>query len=206
MLKKVILSLFLIFLCSNSESFTLTLTDTGCANYQTNVDQFGNVMINCAGQPVPVPTPTPNPTPSGTAVCQGFTNTKTVVMPWNSAKGNFVSPTTTNFDSETAYVYEFTTPKQGNNRVGLVSFYFVQGNDFPRIVYLSTLPCGKGNVIGNTEGTTAPLYFTVGGSILSYPALSLNTTYYFSVFNKKPGQSCQGYCDGRMEFSFPKGL
>ncbi len=136
----------------------------------------------------------------------GFANTIPMRLDWSTV-GN-AAVVTTGFGANTALVVTFTTPANGNARVGNIDYTERGDPQTYRQAVLSSAACGRGEVIGVNEGLSGPIYFTVGTQVPGYPALKPNTTYYYTVLNVQNGvNSCHTTtCNLRVQLIKPKGL
>lgn len=140
---------------------------------------------------------------------QGYASTRTINLGWSSTLGNVTgtSAGAGGFGPNTAVVATFTTPSVASSRTGWISFYEFGDPPTYRTVVLSTQPCGAGQVLATGEGTTAMVYFTVGGALSGIPTLATGTTYYFTIVNRQNGvETCGATCNGKVELSKPRGL
>ena len=188
---------------SNQASANITATTT-----------FSVVASNSAGPAPSTSTTVAVQTGTGgggaiSCAAQGYATTRTINLGWASTLGNVTAVTSSvgGFGANTAMVVTFTTPATGNSRVGNITTYEFGDPPTYRTIVLSTAPCGGGTVLGTTEGTTTPLYFTVGGSLFGYPTLQTSTMYYITIVNRQNGlEQCFGSCNAKIELSKPKGL
>lgn len=146
---------------------------------------------------------------SGT--CPGYSTTYHLKQPWRADGAN--SQTHLNsLENGAALVVSFTTPATLNPRGGWISSFESTGAQACKSVVLSKTPCDfAGPGLTQTQGSTAPLYFSGGGSTASgYPVLQPNTTYYYNVLHRcysppsgRDMDTCTGVCDVKVELSQP---
>ncbi len=194
------------------------LTQTGPSNQAsaniTATTTFSVTASNSAGPAAAASTTVAVSTGTGgggaiSCAAQGYATTRTINLGWASTLGNVTAVTSSvgGFGANTAMVVTFTTPAVGNARVGNITTYEYGDPPTYRTIVLSTAPCGGGTVLGTTEGTTTPLYFTVGGALFGYPTLQTSTMYYLTIVNRQNGlEQCFGSCNAKIELSKPKGL
>lgn len=163
----------------------------------------GSVVVSAAPPPPPPP-----PTP-GVISCasQGFAKTNVINLNWGPTTTGNVTGAISSWGANEALVVAFTTPAATSARTGNINVYEFGGSPAYKTATLSATACDFGRGLGQAEGLSVPLYYTVGPNGFGYPALQPNTTYYYNVVNRQNGaESCFGNCAAKAELSKPRGL